>query len=87
MFAFNLFFVNKHDMVAVIDCGFVKVRAYNPNNGLGELQISSFGVVAYWCLCTESLVVTPVSQSSATQRSGRAGRVRSGETFRADRRT
>ncbi|XP_062501947.1 probable ATP-dependent RNA helicase DHX35 isoform X2 [Corticium candelabrum] len=51
-------------IVYVIDCGFVKVRAYNPNNGL------------------ESLVVTPVSQSSATQRSGRAGRVRSGKSFR-----
>jgi ATP-dependent RNA helicase DDX35 len=51
-------------IVYVIDCGFVKLRAYNPNNGL------------------ESLVITPVSQASAMQRSGRAGRVRSGKSFR-----
>ncbi|XP_065827461.1 probable ATP-dependent RNA helicase DHX35 [Oscarella lobularis] len=46
-------------IVYVIDCGFVKIRAYNPENGL------------------EALVVTPVAKSSAEQRAGRAGRVRS----------
>ncbi|XP_006816912.1 putative ATP-dependent RNA helicase DHX35 [Saccoglossus kowalevskii] len=51
-------------IVHVIDCGFVKLRAYNPNTGL------------------EGLVVVPVSQASAQQRSGRAGRVRSGKAYR-----
>ncbi|KAG8200740.1 hypothetical protein JTE90_022345 [Oedothorax gibbosus] len=32
--------------------------------------------------CTDSLVVVPVSQASAEQRSGRAGRVRSGKAYR-----
>lgn len=31
---------------------------------------------------TESLVIVPISQSSALQRSGRAGRVRSGKVYR-----
>lgn len=44
----------------VIDCGFVKLRAYNPETGI------------------EPLVVIPISQASAQQRAGRAGRVRSG---------
>ncbi|XP_069740321.1 probable ATP-dependent RNA helicase DHX35 isoform X1 [Narcine bancroftii] len=48
----------------VIDCGFVKLRAYNPRTGI------------------ESLVVTPVSQASAAQRTGRAGRNRSGKCYR-----
>ena len=30
----------------------------------------------------ESLVIVPISQSSALQRSGRAGRVRSGKVYR-----
>lgn len=36
------------------------------------------------CLCSipESLVVVPISQSSALQRAGRAGRVRPGKVFR-----
>ncbi|XP_032897762.1 probable ATP-dependent RNA helicase DHX35 [Amblyraja radiata] len=51
-------------IVFVIDCGFVKLRAYNPRTGI------------------ESLVVTPVSQASATQRAGRAGRNRSGKCYR-----
>lgn len=34
------------------------------------------------CLPSESLKVVPVSQSSAVQRAGRAGRVRSGKVFR-----
>ncbi|XP_070574993.1 probable ATP-dependent RNA helicase DHX35 [Ptychodera flava] len=51
-------------IVYVIDCGFVKLRAYNPKTGL------------------EGLVVVPVSQASAEQRSGRAGRVRSGKAYR-----
>eukprot|EP01125_Pyxidicula_operculata_P020975 TRINITY_DN78_c0_g1_i1.p1 TRINITY_DN78_c0_g1~~TRINITY_DN78_c0_g1_i1.p1 ORF type:complete len:703 (+),score=140.58 TRINITY_DN78_c0_g1_i1:69-2177(+) len=52
------------DVAYVIDCGFVKIRAYNPKTD------------------TEALVVVPASQSSANQRSGRAGRVRPGKCFR-----
>ncbi|XP_014676096.1 PREDICTED: probable ATP-dependent RNA helicase DHX35 [Priapulus caudatus] len=48
----------------VIDCGFVKLRAFNPDTG------------------SDCLVVVPVSQASAEQRSGRAGRVRSGKSYR-----
>ncbi|CAH1269625.1 DHX35 [Branchiostoma lanceolatum] len=51
-------------IVYVVDSGFVKLRAYNPQSGV------------------ESLVITPVSQASADQRAGRAGRVRSGKVFR-----
>ncbi|KAF6030406.1 DHX35 [Bugula neritina] len=51
-------------IVYVIDCGFVKMMAYNP-----EAAISS-------------LVITKVSQASAVQRSGRAGRVRAGKAYR-----
>ncbi|XP_040186377.1 probable ATP-dependent RNA helicase DHX35 [Rana temporaria] len=48
----------------VIDCGFVKLRAYDPKRAV------------------ESLVVVPVSQASANQRAGRAGRNRSGQCYR-----
>lgn len=51
-------------VVFVIDCAFVKLRAYNPHNAL------------------ESLVVTPISKASASQRAGRAGRNRPGKCFR-----
>ena len=51
-------------IVYVIDCGFVKLPAFNPKSGV------------------ESLVIVPVSQASAEQRAGRAGRVRSGKAFR-----
>jgi len=51
-------------IVYVVDCGFVKLRAYSPKVGV------------------ESLVVVPVSQASAKQRAGRAGRVRSGKVYR-----
>eukprot|EP00731_Ephydatia_muelleri_P027081 Em0018g1181a len=51
-------------IVYVIDCGFVKLRAFSSKTGL------------------ESLVVVPVSQSSAKQRAGRAGRVRAGKVYR-----
>ncbi|KAK7205814.1 helicase [Myxozyma melibiosi] len=51
-------------IVYVIDCGFVKLRAYDP-----ELKM-------------DSLVVTPASKASATQRAGRAGRTRNGKCFR-----
>lgn len=45
----------------VIDCGFARIRAYNPITGL------------------EALVTLPISQASARQRAGRAGRTRTGE--------
>lgn len=48
----------------VIDCGFVKLRAFSPKTSL------------------ESLVVVAVSQSSAQQRAGRAGRVSAGRAYR-----
>lgn len=51
-------------IVFVIDCAFVKLRAYNPNGAI------------------ESLVVTPISKASASQRAGRAGRNRPGKCFR-----
>lgn len=51
-------------IVYVIDCGYVKLRAYSPKVGV------------------ESLLVVPVSQASANQRAGRAGRVRSGKVYR-----
>lgn len=51
-------------VVYIVDCGFVKLPAYNPNSGV------------------ESLVIVPLSQASAEQRAGRAGRVRSGKAYR-----
>ncbi|KAM9504752.1 putative ATP-dependent RNA helicase DHX35 isoform 1-T2 [Salvelinus alpinus] len=51
-------------IVFVIDCAFVKLRAYNP------------------CTTIESLVVTPISKASASQRAGRGGRNRAGKCFR-----
>uniref|UniRef100_A0A8D3A7L7 RNA helicase n=1 Tax=Scophthalmus maximus TaxID=52904 RepID=A0A8D3A7L7_SCOMX len=51
-------------VVFVIDCAFVKLRAYNPSTAI------------------ESLVVTPISKASASQRAGRAGRNRPGKCFR-----
>ncbi len=51
-------------IVYIIDCGFVKLKAFNPSSGV------------------ESLLVVPVSQASAEQRAGRAGRVRSGKAYR-----
>ncbi|KAF9961246.1 hypothetical protein BGZ72_004387 [Mortierella alpina] len=48
----------------VIDCGFVKIRAYNPRTGM------------------EMLTTTTISQASAEQRSGRAGRIRNGKAYR-----
>jgi ATP-dependent RNA helicase DDX35 len=52
------------NIVYVVDCGFVKVRSYDPR------------------LCKECLQVEPVSKAAATQRAGRAGRVRPGKVFR-----
>ncbi|KAI9771307.1 MAG: hypothetical protein M1840_002277 [Geoglossum simile] len=51
-------------IVYVIDCGFVKLRAFNPTTGI------------------EALTATPVSQASATQRAGRAGRTKPGKCYR-----
>ena len=36
----------------------------------------------FCCCCLETLVVSPTSRSSAQQRSGRAGRIRSGKSYR-----
>ncbi|XP_054282374.1 probable ATP-dependent RNA helicase DHX35 isoform X2 [Macrosteles quadrilineatus] len=51
-------------IVYVVDCGFVKMRWYDPHT------------------CCDSLVTVPVSQASAEQRAGRAGRVRPGKVYR-----
>ncbi|XP_067007183.1 probable ATP-dependent RNA helicase DHX35 [Anabrus simplex] len=51
-------------IVYVIDCGFMKIRWFNPETH------------------TDTLVVVPVSQASAEQRAGRAGRIRSGKAYR-----
>ncbi|KAK8741612.1 hypothetical protein OTU49_002300 [Cherax quadricarinatus] len=51
-------------IVYVVDCGFVKLRWYNPSGH------------------TDALVVVPISQASAIQRAGRAGRTRSGKVYR-----
>lgn len=51
-------------IVYVVDCGFVKMRWYNPET------------------YSDSLVIVPVSQASAEQRAGRAGRVRPGKVYR-----
>ncbi|KAK3046413.1 hypothetical protein LTR09_012105 [Extremus antarcticus] len=51
-------------IVYVIDSGYVKLRAYNPQTGI------------------EILTATPVSQASATQRAGRAGRTKPGKCYR-----
>jgi ATP-dependent RNA helicase DDX35 len=51
-------------IVFVIDCGFVKLKAYNPSTGIDTLN------------------VTVVSQASATQRAGRAGRTKPGKCYR-----
>lgn len=48
----------------VIDCGFVKLRCWNPLTAI------------------ESLTAVPISQASATQRAGRAGRTKAGKCFR-----
>ncbi|ETS78773.1 ATP-dependent RNA helicase DHX35 [Pestalotiopsis fici W106-1] len=51
-------------IVYVVDCGFVKLRTYDPRTGI------------------ETLTATPVSQASASQRAGRAGRTKPGKCFR-----
>lgn len=48
----------------VVDCGFVKMRSFDPKT------------------CSDALFVVPVSQASADQRAGRAGRTRSGKVYR-----
>lgn len=51
-------------IVYVIDCGYVKLRSYNPTTNI------------------ETLTRVPVSQASATQRAGRAGRTKPGKCYR-----
>lgn len=51
-------------IVYVIDCGYVKLRTYNPTTNI------------------ETLTRVPVSQASATQRAGRAGRTKPGKCYR-----
>ena len=76
----------------VVDCGFVKLRAFSPQSCLGMSHLSFFLSHFFICpvllllltsfSCPECLVVVPISQSSAKQRAGRAGRVRSGKAYR-----
>lgn len=51
-------------IVYVVDCGFMKISAFNSKCAL------------------DCLIKIPASKASATQRAGRAGRVRSGKVFR-----
>ncbi|KAK6197717.1 hypothetical protein LQW54_010621 [Pestalotiopsis sp. IQ-011] len=51
-------------IVYVVDCGFVKLRTFDPKTGI------------------ETLTATPISQASASQRAGRAGRTKPGKCFR-----
>ncbi|CAF1620772.1 unnamed protein product, partial [Adineta ricciae] len=51
-------------IVYVIDCGYVRLKLFNPEFGF------------------EVLTTLPVTRSSALQRAGRAGRVRSGKAYR-----
>lgn len=68
----------------VVDCGYVKLKAFSPKTEIGESLCCNAtpAPVCEACLPPESLRVVPVSQSSAVQRAGRAGRVRSGKAFR-----
>lgn len=56
--------VTIESILYVIDCGFVKLRAFSPETGI------------------ETLTATSVSQASATQRAGRAGRTKPGKCYR-----
>ncbi|KAF2349992.1 Helicase C-terminal [Trinorchestia longiramus] len=56
-------------VVYVVDCGFVKLRVYSSSP-------TSAGVI------TDGLSVVAVSQASAVQRAGRAGRTRPGKVYR-----
>ncbi|CAF0716373.1 unnamed protein product [Adineta steineri] len=51
-------------IVYVIDCGYVRLKLFNPEFGF------------------EVLTTLPITHSSALQRAGRAGRVRSGKAYR-----
>ncbi|KAF3011486.1 hypothetical protein E8E14_006925 [Neopestalotiopsis sp. 37M] len=51
-------------IIYVVDCGFVKLRTFDPKTGI------------------ETLTATPISQASASQRAGRAGRTKPGKCFR-----
>lgn len=56
--------VTINGIVYVIDCGFVKIKCYNPIAGI------------------DTLLVAPTSKSSALQRTGRAGRIAPGKSYR-----
>eukprot|EP00439_Symbiodinium_sp_Y106_P020466 s2856_g2.t1 len=53
----------------VVDPGMAKVKMYNSKTGMQ-------------CVCMDSLLITPVSQANARQRSGRAGRTGPGKCYR-----
>lgn len=65
----------------VIDTGFCKLKVYNPRIGMDALQVQQFRSCARVCL-TRVPQITPISQASANQRSGRAGRTGPGQCFR-----
>ncbi|CAF0966759.1 unnamed protein product [Rotaria sordida] len=52
------------NIVYVIDCGYVRLKLFNPEFGF------------------EVLTTLPITRSSALQRAGRAGRIRSGKAYR-----
>lgn len=67
-------------MVYVVDCGFVKLPVYNPNNGVDSLIVTKISQVFAFQILLMHLSVD--LQASAQQRAGRAGRVRKGKVFR-----
>ncbi|KAI4312234.1 hypothetical protein MLD38_037070 [Melastoma candidum] len=78
-------------VVYVIDSGFSKQQFYNPdviNPAAGVVHLSTnvvdryyFSMLTLEITDIENLVVAPISQASARQRAGRAGRVRPGKCY------
>ncbi|KAI4312230.1 hypothetical protein MLD38_037066 [Melastoma candidum] len=78
-------------VVYVIDSGFSKQQFYNPdviNPAAGVVHVSTnvvdrcyFSMLNLEITDIENLVVAPISQASARQRAGRAGRVRPGKCY------
>ena len=63
----------------------MKLKAFSPKTCLGNFTfkyVTPSSLSLSLPLHSESLVIVPISQSSALQRSGRAGRLRSGKAYR-----
>jgi ATP-dependent RNA helicase DDX35 len=66
--------------VYVIDCGFVKMKGFNPTTGIDSLVVRALPKQTF--SFPTLFKVTPISKASADQRAGRAGRIRSGKVYR-----